>query len=81
MSDLPELHLVRVIMTDFIVADSPVPLIWIAAVPRDNAAEAVARVIPANWLAEVMDDPVSSRLRALIKLAPGEVSELSRARK
>ncbi len=70
------IHIVRVTMAD--APGEPVQL-WVAAVPRDQAAAAVQKAIPARWKAELTDQLVTKELAARVKLRPGDVAELSSA--
>jgi hypothetical protein len=57
----------------------PVRHLWVAAVPRDEAAAAVQKRIPADWTAELTDRRLTPEHIARLKLRPGDVCELSSA--
>ena len=59
--------------------DVPVKQIWVAATPRDQAAAAVKAAIPRDWTAELSHDSLTPSQAAGLKLAPGQVAEVSTA--
>jgi hypothetical protein len=70
--------LVRVLMPD-LYQDEPIKLIYVAAVPRDQAVEAVLREIPPTWIAELLPLELTAAQIAQLKIQPREVCELSSA--
>jgi hypothetical protein len=59
--------------------DEPIKLIYAAAVPPDQAVEAVSREIPPTWTAELLPLELTTAQIAQLKIQPGEVCELSSA--
>lgn len=77
MSDIAiGIHVVRVLM-DSGVGDNPTVQLWVAAVPRDQAVEAVQAAIPAGWTAEMTDSTLSKDTVARLGLRAGEVRSLT----
>lgn len=74
---IPPVTLVRVLMP--ILQGEPITLIYAAAVPQDQAVEAVLREMPPSRTAELLPLELTPAQIAQLKLQPGEVSELSSA--
>ena len=55
--------------------------LWVAAVSRDKAVEAVKAAVPADWLVELTSDHLTPQQAARVKMRPGDVCEFSRAGK
>jgi hypothetical protein len=70
------IHIVRVYM-DSGVGGSPTVQLWVAAMPREQAEEAVQKAIPAGWRAELTKDTLTKEAVARMNLRAGEVREIS----
>ena len=51
--------------------------LWVAAVPRDKAVEAVQAAVPVGWRVELTNDHLTPQQMMLVKLRPGGVCEFS----
>ncbi|KQO79136.1 hypothetical protein ASF36_25660 [Methylobacterium sp. Leaf90] len=70
------IHIVRVYM-DSGVGGIPTVQLWVAAVPRDQAEEAVQRAVPAGWRAELTRDTLTKETVARMNILAGEVRQLA----
>ena len=68
-------QLVRVRMTDLDIHGYPVTQIWVAAVPRDQAVDAVQQRIPKQWIAELAGRHLSQAEEERLNLRPGDVQQ------
>jgi hypothetical protein len=55
--------------------------LWAAAVPQDQAVQAVLKQVPQGWTAQLADHELDADQIATLKLRPGEVTEYSRGMK
>lgn len=77
MSDIAiGVHVIRVLM-DSGVGDSPTVQLWLAAVPREQAVEAVQAAIPSGWTAEMTESTLSKDTVARLGVRAGEVRSLT----
>jgi hypothetical protein len=51
--------------------------LWAAAVPQDQAVQAVLKKVPQGWTAEIADHQLDAHQIATLNLKPGEVTEYS----
>ena len=72
----PGIQLVRVFMADG-VGDRPTVQLWVAAVPRGEAAAAVQAKLPEGWSAELVERWLTPEQVALLNLRPGDVREMT----
>lgn len=70
------IQVVRVFMAEG-VGDRPTVQFWVAAVPRDKAADAVQRVLPEGWTAKLHERRLAPKDVARLNLRPGEVREMT----
>ena len=70
------LNVVRVVMAERVAGECPSTQLWLAAVLREDAVQAVQRRIPAQWTAELTDYELTSEQVLKLKLLPGDVFEL-----
>ena len=68
-------HLVRVRMTDLDIHGHPITQTWVAAVPRDQAAEAVQQRVPQRWISELAGRHLSQAEEERLNLRPGDVQQ------
>jgi hypothetical protein len=58
-------------------SDGGAPQLWAAAVPQDQAVQAVLKKVPQGWSAEIADHQLEADQVAALSLQPGEVTEYS----
>lgn len=68
---------VRVKMTDYDGSREPPVQLWAAALPRDEAVEAVMRDLPQQWEGELTEIRLTQDHVRRLNMKPGSVREIS----
>jgi hypothetical protein len=72
--------LVRVIQPDTFGVGKPIVQLWAAAVPREQAVEAVLKNFPPGWKAEISENQLTQDQIAGLTLRSGKAIDYSRAK-
>lgn len=75
------IQVVRVTIPPAHAGEPTTSVLWLAAVPREQAVEAVKGAVPAGWRVELTSDHLTPQQMARVRLRPGGVCEFSSAGK